>query len=128
MQEILSMFCVAVQIRAYHLDPQPGWVECAFNDVEGREWQFHQKIAYLYCGDLSQRSILPQPGLVPCKVVTRLDSIGGQEAIEIETVAPWEFESVEGQTRFTIRPELLWEIRVGVPLESPSNWTSRETA
>ena len=105
------MIGVAVQINSLKWQPQPGWVECTLIDASNREWHLGMKTAYLFCGQLSESSVFPQLGVVPCLVVARRHDQRGREIVEIDTDVPsGGVESSEGETRFTVFAAQLEEV------------------
>ena len=91
-------------VRYISDDPQPGIVECQFQDAYGRRWSFVEKTLVVSLEQLDAHSIFPQPGVTDCKIVQRFPDAAGRDVIRVNTV-----ESVEGVTQFDILPELLVE-------------------
>ena len=85
-------------------DPQPGIVECQFEDAYGRRWSFVEKTLVVSPVQLDAHSVYPQPGMTLCKIVQRFHDEAGRELIRIDTV-----ESMEGVTQFDVLPETLVE-------------------
>jgi|SRR5450432_3409530 len=91
-------------VRHISDDPQPGIVECQFQDAYGRRWSFAEKTLVVSGEQLDAHSIYPQRGVTGCKIVQRFLDAAGREVIRVNTV-----ESVEGVTQFDVSPELLVE-------------------
>jgi hypothetical protein len=93
-------------VRYISDDPQPGIVECQFQDAYGRRWSFIEKTLVVSVSEqlLDAHSVYPQRGVTACKIVQRFLDAAGREVIRINTV-----ESVEGVTEFDIWPESLVE-------------------
>ena len=91
-------------VRYVSNDPQPGIVECQFQDAYGRRWSFIEKTLVVSVEQLDAHRVYPQRGSTPCRIVQRFPDVSGQEVIRIDCV-----ESVEGVTQFDILPESLVE-------------------
>jgi hypothetical protein len=85
-------------------DPQPGIVECQFQDAYGRRWSLIEKTLVVSVEQLDAHSVYPQRGVTVCKIVQRFPDAAGREVIRINTV-----EWVEGVTQFDVLPESLVE-------------------
>jgi hypothetical protein len=91
-------------VRYVSDDPQPGIVECQFQDAYGRRWSVIEKTYVVSGEELDANSVYPQRGVTACKIVERFSDAAGREVIRINTV-----ESVEGVTQFDVLPESLVE-------------------
>jgi hypothetical protein len=91
-------------VRYISDDPQPGIVECQFQDAYGRRWSFIEKTAVVSIEQLDAHCLYPKKGVTSCKIVQRFLDAAGREVIRVNTV-----ESVEGVTQFDVLPELLVE-------------------
>ncbi|HTW59404.1 MAG TPA: hypothetical protein VMD99_14830 [Terriglobales bacterium] len=91
-------------VRYISDDPQPGIVECRFQDAYGRQWSFLEKTLVVSVEQLDDRSVYPQTGVTPCRIVQRFPDATGREVIRINNV-----ESVEGITQFDVLPESIVE-------------------
>jgi hypothetical protein len=91
-------------VRYISDDPQPGIVECQFQDAYGRRWSFIEKTLVVSAEQLDAHSVYPQQGSTPCRIVQRFPDAAGREVLRIDCV-----ESVEGVTQFDILPESLIE-------------------
>ena len=91
-------------VRYISDDPQPGIVECQFQDAYGRRWSFIEKTLVVSVEQLDAHSVYPQRGVTACIIVQRLPDGAGREVIRVNTV-----ESVEGVTQFDVLPESLVE-------------------
>jgi hypothetical protein len=91
-------------VRYISDDPQPGIVECQFEDAHGRRWSFVEKTLVVSAEQLDEHSVYPQPGVTACNIVQRFTDAAGRELVRINAV-----ESVEGVTQFDVLPETLVE-------------------
>jgi len=91
-------------VRYVSNDPQPGIVECQFQDAYGRRWSFIERTLVVSVEQLDAHRVYPQRGSTPCRIVQRFPDVSGQEVIRIDCV-----ESVEGVTQFDMLPESLVE-------------------
>jgi len=91
-------------VRYISDDPQPGIVECQFQDAYGRRWSFIEKTLVVSMEQLDAHSVYPQRGVTACKIVQRFPDATGREVIRVNTV-----ESVEGVTQFDVLPGSLVE-------------------
>lgn len=93
-------------VRYISDDPQPGIVECQFQDAYGRRWSFIEKTLVVSVSEeqLDAHSVYPQRGATACKIVQRFLDAAGREVVRINSV-----ESVEGVTEFDLWPESLVE-------------------
>jgi len=97
---------IAIQITRFVDASQPGFVECQFVDAHQRTWSFIEKIPIVTSEDLWIDSSYPQPGTIECKVLSRFEGAGGL-IIAVDTTLPHGVESIDGMSRFEIRPEQL---------------------
>ena len=58
-------------VRYISNDPQPGIVECEFEDAYGRRWSFVEKTLVVSAEQLDAHSVYPQPGITQCNIVQR---------------------------------------------------------
>ena len=91
-------------VRYISDDPQPGVVECQFQDAYGRRWSFIEKTLVVSVEQLDAHSVYPQQGSTACRIVQRFPDASGREVIRIDCV-----ESVEGVTQFDILSESVVE-------------------
>jgi len=104
------MLGIRVTIVRYISDePQPGIVECQFEDAHGHRWSFVEKTAYVSIRNLDAQSKYPQEGVLACEIVQHSLDRAGREVIRIDTEHPSHIESVEGETKFDVLPESLIE-------------------
>jgi hypothetical protein len=102
------MFGISVEITRFVNDAFPGFVECRFSDVDGKEWRIVEKIPVVTTDWLDAASQYPQKGIVGCQVTSR-KYVDGREVITVDTELPWHIDAVTGETKFDIRPEQLIE-------------------
>ncbi len=96
-------------VRYINDEPQPGIVECQFEDAHGHQWSFVEKTAYVSVRDLDAQSTYPQEGVLACEMLQRGLDGAGREVIRVDTERPSHIESVEGETKFDVLPESLIE-------------------
>ncbi len=103
----MGMKQVKVQVSKYVDDSQPGWVECTLIDVNDREWVFVEKVPVVTTKNLNKDSTYPDQGFIACEVVSSEALSNGRSVVEIDTSNPYDIESVDGVSRFTIYKEAL---------------------
>jgi len=104
------MLGIKVTIVRYISDePQPGIVECQFEDAHGHRWSFVEKTAIVSTQNLDAQATYPQEGVAACEILQRNIDGAGREVIRVDTEPPWHIESVEGETQFDVLPESLIE-------------------
>lgn len=64
-------------------DGFPGWVECQFTDAAGSLHTIVDKYPLLTPEILEPGSQYPQPGAIPCEVLSNIDDSGGGELVNI---------------------------------------------
>jgi hypothetical protein len=101
------MTAVRATISKFLDESFPGWVECWFEDSQGRAWTFHEKVPVLTADDLWVDSEYPRPCAIACMILEhKSDSVGRRIAV-IDTSSPWGIESTEGTTVFEVFSEQL---------------------
>jgi len=70
---IPGMTCLRVEIVGFVDESFPGFVRCAFADVNGDRHTFIEKIPVVTTQDLWSDSIYPQLGTVPCEKVESVE-------------------------------------------------------
>src|ERR1700688_4514070 len=101
------MHNVAVQIVRFVDTSFPGWVECELVDVAGRRHILKDKVPTFTVEDLDAESKYPVPGFVACEVVERYQNEKGQQLVRVSTVKPYDVESTEGLSEFTVCASLV---------------------
>jgi hypothetical protein len=101
------MHNIAVQILRFVDSGYPGWVECELVDAAGRRHILKDKVPTFAIKDLDANSKYPTPGFVACEVVERYQNEKGQELVRISTVTPYDIESIEGLSEFTVSASLV---------------------
>jgi|SRR5271165_2446875 len=96
-------------VRYISDEPQPGIVECKFEDAHGRRWSLLEKTAVVSAESLDARTTYPRRGVIACEIVRRSRDQAGREIIHVTTERPWCVESLEGVTKFDVLPESLVE-------------------
>lgn len=93
-------------VRFVSDDPQPGLIEAELRDVRGRCWRFVEKCSAVENLDLDAETVYPQAGVILCRVVGHSRDESGREMVEVELYG---VISVDGEDRFTVRPDALVE-------------------
>jgi hypothetical protein len=96
-----------VQIVRFEADDNPGWVACEFEDADGSRHTLIDKVPIFTIEMLDANSAYPQPGLVRCEVLNRLQDRGGKELIRVTTASPDGVESTQGLKEFVVLPPQL---------------------
>jgi hypothetical protein len=66
------MPCLRVEIVAFVDESFPGFVRCAFVDADGKRHTFIEKVPVVTTQELWRDSTYPQPGIVPCEGVEKV--------------------------------------------------------
>ena len=98
---------IRAQIIRRVTDDFPGFVECRFADMLGREWSVIEKLPVLTNADLRSNSQFPLPVLIACEVVAGGQDDAGREIAEITTMTPFSIEATDGTTCFQLFAEQL---------------------
>jgi hypothetical protein len=96
------MYNLAVEIVRFVDDHQPGWVACEFVDAAAHRHTLIDKAPIFTAELLDATSSYPQPGLVGCEVLSRLEDDKGRELVRVTTIKPWDMESTEGLSEFVV--------------------------
>jgi hypothetical protein len=72
-----------VEIVAFVDDFQPGFVECAFTDFEGKRHTFIEKLPVVTAQNLTMDSMYPLSGAVPCESVEPVQDASGRRLARI---------------------------------------------
>jgi hypothetical protein len=99
---------IRVEIKRIIDTHPPGFVECQFVDVHGRNWTFIEKIPIVTTADIWVDSEYPQSGVIDGEIIERRVESGG-EIVVVNTTLPDGVESIEGTTRFEVGPDILVE-------------------
>jgi len=91
-------------VRYISDNPQPGIVECQFEDAYGHRWSFVEKTLVVSAEQLDEHTAYPQPGETACNIVQRFADATGRQLIRVNAL-----ESLEGVTQFDVLPEILVE-------------------
>ncbi len=98
---------LAVQIvRCVDDEHFPGWIECAFVDVEGRCHTVVDKIPIFMMDPaldpLDRNTKYPQPGGVGCEILEAWHDPQGRDLVRITIERPWGVESTERLSEFVV--------------------------
>jgi hypothetical protein len=91
-----------VQITRFADEHFPGFVECVFQDAEGKPQVFVEKVPIVTHDDLRATSLYPCEGAVQCERVAAWTYIAERKLVQIDTDLPWHIESISGQTCFVV--------------------------
>jgi hypothetical protein len=91
-------------------EPQPGIVECKFNDAWNNDYYVHEKTAVVTADYLDWDSTYPAGGFIACEIISEWTDAQDRSILSITTNKPWYIETIEGQTEFEILKEQLVEI------------------
>ena len=83
-------------------DPQPGIVACEFEDAEGRRHTVIEKQVMATETSLDAGSAYPQPGVIPCEILSRWRDSEGRELARITAERPYSIETTEGLSEFVV--------------------------
>ena len=76
-------------------------------DVDGRQWKFHEKVPVVSAEDLWTDSEYPRTCAIACTVLQRKAHASRRYVATIDTGSPWGIESVERCTVFEVFAEQL---------------------
>ncbi|MDG0853922.1 hypothetical protein [Roseateles puraquae] len=93
---------IAVQITAFVDEHQPGFVECALIDADGRLHKFIEKASVVSDENLRQDSIYPRPGSMACELQAEWTDDAGRTRVKVNTERAWGIESLEGLQDFVL--------------------------
>jgi hypothetical protein len=96
------MHSFAVQIVRFVDSHQPGWVACEFVDAAGCCHTLIDKVPIFTAEVLDETSRYPKIGTVRCEVLQRWHDADGRELARVSTARPWNVESTEKLTEFTV--------------------------
>lgn len=91
-----------VKITRFTSDSFPGFVECQFADVKGKQWSIIDKVPVVTLAHLDADSVYPQPAILACTIIERRPQPDGQKILLIDTELPVHFEATSGETRFEV--------------------------
>ena len=83
-------------------DPFPGIVECQFHDARGEVHRIIEKVPVVTAADLTSGSEYPQPGVVACEVLERIEGPEGRTVARITIAEPWGVETTSGKTELVV--------------------------
>jgi len=83
-------------------DPQPGIVECEFEDADGRTHVIVDKVLIFVDRLLSEQDSYPLPGSVQCEALAEWRSADGRDLARIRTL-----ETMEGLSEFVVTRQQL---------------------
>jgi hypothetical protein len=93
---------LAVQITRYVDDHFPGFVECTFQDAEGKTHVFVEKLPVVSLEALDAKSIYPAIGAIACESEQAWTDDAGRRLVRINTDLPWHIESIGGDIHFVV--------------------------
>ncbi len=80
----------------------PGWVECSFQDADGKTQSFEEKIPVVSNGKPMDDAALPVCGHVDCERQAVWTDDRGRNLARIDIDRPWGVQSTTGQTQFVV--------------------------
>jgi len=83
---------VAVIIRRFVDEHQPGLVECELIDAFGNRHESTEKIPVVTAEHLWSSSVYPRPGAFACEVIAEWVDENGGALSRISTASPWGIE------------------------------------
>jgi hypothetical protein len=104
------MTSIKIEITSFVDDHQPGYVECSFVDVDGKQHTFVEKVPVVSSENLLPTSAYPRSGAIDCEVQDRWTSKRGVALARVSTDKPWGIESSEGLSDFVVAASQLWPI------------------
>jgi hypothetical protein len=107
-----AAYDLIVRIIRYVDDGFPGWVECEFADVDGRNHTIVDKVPAFTTDVLDSTSSYPRTGRMACKVVEERQDDQGREVVHI-TTDPYGIVSTEGLSDFVVLRAQLSEAEKG---------------
>jgi len=87
----------------------PGWVECSFQDADGKTQSFEEKISVVSNGKPMDGTALPVSGHVDCECQAVWTDDRGRNLARIDIARPWGVQSTTGQTQFVVLASQLYE-------------------
>jgi hypothetical protein len=96
------MLALTVQITRYVDDHFPGFVECTFQDTEGKIHVFVEKVSVVSREALDVTSVYPAIGAMHCENELAWMDEAGRRLVRINTDHPWHIESMAGESRFVV--------------------------
>ncbi len=90
------MHFISVQTTAFVDDHQPGFVECALMDSQGKIHRFVEEAPVVSRENLCSDSDHPRPGLIGCEVQAEWTDEAGRALVRVSAEQPWHIESVDG--------------------------------
>ncbi|MGC2526607.1 MAG: hypothetical protein WA639_02585 [Candidatus Acidiferrum sp.] len=93
---------LAVLIVRFVDEGFPGWVQCEFEDADGRRHTLLDKVPAFTDMMLDENSAYPQMGVVRCETLARWKDARARELVRVSTVKPDAIESTEGLSEFVV--------------------------
>jgi hypothetical protein len=93
---------LTLQIVRFVDEAYPGWVECEFQEADGRRHTLLDKVPVFTEMMLDETSAYPQMGTIRCEVLARWKDATGRELVRISTVNPDGIASTEELTEFVV--------------------------
>lgn len=98
-----------IRIMRFTDPAQPGWVEAEFLDADGGRHIVTDKVPVLSTEDLDENSEYPVIGSLACEVIEEFRDKQGRQLLRITTSRPFDVETKEGLTEFTVEADCLTE-------------------
>ena len=104
------MLAIKIEITKFIDSHQPGFVECRLFDAWNNEFTFRDKVPIFTSEDLNEKSNYPKPGIIACFKIKESIDESNQKIITVNTIKPWDVESLDGIQEFEIFENQLIEI------------------
>ncbi len=104
------MLVIRVSITKFISDDQPGFVECKFTDVWGKEHIVQDKVPIVTEKYLDADSEYPQEGSIACQIIKEWNDANGLRIFTVTIAKPWSVDTIDGETEFDLRKEQLSEL------------------
>src|SRR3974390_3295163 len=96
------MNMLAITIRRWVDDSQPGWVECVLTDASGHTHIFREKAPVVSSEALGAATTYPRTGHIAWEILSHRPDERGRELVTVSTENPWGGESTDGTTVFEV--------------------------
>jgi hypothetical protein len=99
----LNKRCIAVKIMQFVNDSFPGWVQCEFEDAEGKKHSLIDKVPLFTAKLIDSTSSYPQEGIVRCEILDEsLADDKNRGLVRITIARPDTLESTQGLSEFVV--------------------------
>ena len=81
---------------------QPGFVECAFTDAQGRPHKIVDKLPIFTSQNLWTDLEYPQPSVIRCEILDQKQDSSGRRVARVTIAKPDDLESLDGLCEFVL--------------------------